>query len=580
MTSAGRWAILLVVVLVVLSVVATALLLWSLSGGSSWQKGGVLHLKITGAVPELSPHDSVSRALGRETLDLRDILDALEKSRGDSSISGLLLEVSDAGLGWAQAEEVRAAIARFRGSKKPTWAFLETAGEFQGGNGAYMLASACEKVFVAPPGDVALTGLRVETPFVRGLLDKLGVVPQFGQRKEFKNAVNTYTEKDYTPAHRQATVELIESLFDELVDAVVQGRGLTPARVRDLISGGPYTAPEALELGLVDELIYRDEVIDRLEKASGSDKPLVSIAPYLRSGRPHDSGRKKIAVVYAVGGVSRGSGGSGPFGGDVMGSETTSKALRVAREDDDVAAVVLRVDSPGGSYVASDIIRREVELTKKAKPVIVSMGNVAASGGYFVAMDANRIVADAGTITGSIGVFAGKLVTRGLWEEKLGVHFGSLQQGENADFWSSQDVYDERGWERMNAMLDRIYSDFTKKAAAGRGLPLEQLEPLAHGRVWSGRDALERKLVDQIGGLHDAIEVARKEGKIGDRAAFRVIVLPRPASPLESFFGGGGDDDETSVLPAEAREALRALSLLGPAAPERVLLNPAIPTVR
>lgn len=592
MTAAGRWAIVLVVAFVVLSVVATSVLLWSLSG-TSWTQGErILHLRLDGSIPEIVAHDPLTKALGQDATDLRDILDALERARTDRGIKGVLVEIGQPELGWAQNEEVRAALVRLRETNKFTWAYMETAGEFSGGNGAYMLAAACEKIFLSPPGDVGVTGLRVETPFVRGLLDKLGVVPQFAQRKEFKNAANTYTEKEYTPAHREATGRLIRSLFEDMVAAIADGRKLTPARVRELVSSGPFTGPEALERGLVDELVYRDEVIERVEAEASEKKSLVGVEAYLREGRPNDRGAERIALVYGVGGVNRGRSGSSPLSGDVMGSDTIVRALRTAREDRRVAAVVFRVDSPGGSYVASDLIRREVELTKKVKPVIVSMGNLAASGGYFVSMQANRILAGSGTITGSIGVFGGKLVTRDMWKDKLGVTFGPLQEGDNADFWSSQNEYTARGWERMNAGMDRIYADFTQKAAAGRGMPIEQLEPLAHGRVWSGRDALERKLVDEIGGLREAIEIARREGKIDEGDRFEVIVLPRPTGILESFLG---DKEEASLqaalaaqqigavtrgLPREARDVVRALSILGMADRDYALLAPSIPVIR
>jgi protease-4 len=233
----------------------------------------------------------------------------------------------------------------------------------------------------------------------------------------------------------------------------------------------------------------------------------------------------------------------------------------------------MRVDSPGGSYVASDVIRREVELTRKAKPLIVSMGNVAASGGYFVSMDAGKIFADSGTITGSIGVFGGKLVTHGMWEEKLGINWSGIHTGDNADFWSTQTEYSAKGWERMNAWLDRIYADFTTKAAKGRGMQVTELEPLAHGRVWSGKDALERKLIDRIGGLADAVDEARQQAGVAADARYSIIILPETPGLLRSFFSR----DETFALPPEARQALRALALVSPQGDERLLLDPTIP---
>lgn len=575
MTRAVRWAILLVVLFVVASVAAAILVLWSLSGGAPWRRSDVLWLKVDGPVAELSSHDSLSRIFKRDVPDLRDMLDALDRGREDARVAGVFVEIADPGLGFAQNEELRAALGRFRKSGKWAWAYMETAGEAGSGDGAYLLASACDKILLAPPGDLGLTGLRIETPFIRGLLDKLEVVPEFGQRKEFKNAVNTFTEKDYTPAHREATLGLLESLYGEMIDAIAKGRRLTADRARSLIAGGPYTGPESLKLSLVDELLYRDQVIDKIETQAGRKDPLVGVSEYLRGGRPHDSGWRKIAVVYAVGAITRGKAGHDPLMGDIAGSDTIAAALRKAREDKDVAAVVLRVDSPGGSYVASDVIRREVELTKKEKPLVVSMGNYAASGGYFISMDGGNIVADAGTLTGSIGVFGGKMVTRGLWEDKLGIHWGELQTADNGAFYSTQSGYSKEGWDRMNAWLDRIYADFTTKAAAGRGMKITELEPLAHGRVWSGKDALDRKLIDKIGGLYEALDQARALAGLESDARYQVEVLPQPPSLFQSFFGRG----DAFALPAEARQALRALALLNPQAEEQLLLDPSLPRV-
>ncbi len=576
MTRSVRWAIVLVVLFVVCSVAAATLVLWSLSGGAPWRRTSVLWLKVDGPVAEVASHDALSRMLKRNVADFRDMLDALDRASQDSRIAGLFLEIGQPGLGSAQNEELRAAIARFRKSGKWAWSYMETAGEASSGDGAYMLAAACDKVMLAPPGDLGLTGLRAETPFAKGLLDKLEIVPQFGQRKEFKNAVNTFTEKDYTPAHREATQRLLDSLYGDLVDSMAKARRMPPDRMRQVIAGGPYTASESLRLGLVDELLYRDEVIDKIETQVGREEPLVSISEYLRSGRPHESGWKKIAVVYAVGTITRGKSGSSPLMGEVMGSDTIAEALRTAREDNGVAAVVLRVDSPGGSYVASDVIRREVALTKKEKPLVVSMGNYAASGGYFISMDGAKILADSTTITGSIGVFGGKMVTSAFWGDKLGIRWSPLQTAENGAFFSTQSEYTAEGWARLNAWLDRIYTDFTTKAAAGRGMKVEALEPLAHGRVWSGKDALERKLIDRIGGLYDALDQARQMANIEPDARYEVEILPQPPGLLDMLFGRG----DTFTLPAEARQALRLLALLQPEGDERLLLDPTLPRIR
>ncbi|RMG45828.1 MAG: signal peptide peptidase SppA [Acidobacteria bacterium] len=571
---------LLVAVFVVVGFAAAGLFVALLLAGGGelpWVRHPVLHIDLDGPVVEIAPRDPIAEMLGRRRLSMRDLLDGLEKASEDHAIEGLLLDIGSPSLGWAQIEELREAIRRFRENGKWATAYLDTAGELGGGNGIYLLATACDRIVLAPPGDVGLTGLRIETPFVRGLLDKLGVEPQFGQRKEFKNAVNVFTSRDYTPAHREATERLLDSLFASLVEGVASGRGLTPERVRELIDGGPYTSAEALEAGLVDEVAYRDEVLAKIESDTGSDDPLVPLQRYLRSGRPHAAGGHKIAVVYAVGQIALGRSRKLPTGLRVMGSETMTRALRRAREDRSVEAVVLRVDSPGGSYVASDLIRREVELTKREKPVIVSMGNVAASGGYFISMHADRILADTDTLTGSIGVYAGKFVTRRFWRDKLGINFGGIQRGANAEMMSSQEPFDERARARLEALLDRIYDDFVTKAAEGRGMTPEELEPLARGRVWTGRDALERGLVDEIGGLQRAIAVAAERAGIPEGAAIAIEVLPRPQTFLEALLDG--NDDTLAALPAGAREALDEL-VFATEPGERWLFDPDLPRVR
>lgn len=577
MSSAARWALILIVLFVVLAMGIALLLLWAVGGGGGSLGGSkpVLAIQLDGAIPELKPNDPWTRLAQPELFDLRDVRDGLEQAASDSGIEGVFVEIGAPAIGWAQVEELRGALARFRASGKWVECYMETAGEFSGGNGPLMLGTACSTLTMSPPGDVGLVALRVETPFVRGMFDKLGVTPEFGQRKEFKNAANTYTHSDYTPPHREATLALLTALNDELVAAIATGRNLEPAQVRTLIDRGPYIGPEALQLGLVDALEYRDQVRQRLVDQFHDEHPFVTLHEYLQHGRPHSSGSETIALVYGLGGVTRGpSSGGNPFAGESMGSDTVVEELRRARQDDDVVAVVFRVDSPGGSYVASDLIRREVELLKAKKPIVISMGNYAASGGYFVAMDSSYIVANAATLTGSIGVFSGKMITRQFWEEKTGIHWGAVSLGESSAFYSSQEPYGEHGTERMNAMLDRIYDDFVTKAANGRGMRPDQLEPLAHGRVWTGRAALDRKLVDEVGGMHEAIAAAARLANV-DLDDVRLQLMRKEASFFErvgersvALFGGASP---------ETVRVLRLISGLATPQPAAQLLDPALP---
>lgn len=580
MRRSTRLAILLFVTVLVVFLGVLVVALSALSGaGPSWSHDPVLYVRLTGEIPEQRSRDPISELMSKGQVDFRDVVDAIERARTDDNIEGLLLDIRGSGLGWAQLEELRGVIERFgAGDEKWSTAFFETAGEFGGASGAYYLATACDTVVLAPPGDIWLTGLAAEMPFLRGALEKLEVTPEFGQRKEYKNAVNQFTEKSFTDAHREAMDAILDSLFDEMVRGVAAGRGLTGERVRELIDTAPHIAEEALAAGLVDRLAYRDELMLDIEERVETEDPLIGVKRYLRGGRPHDSGSAKIALIYGVGAIMRGSSGQDLLAGNVMGSDTVAKAFRRAREQDDVAAVVFRVDSPGGSYVASDLIRRELALTREAgKPVVVSMGNYAASGGYFVSMQADRIFASENTLTGSIGVYMGKFVTREMWNDKLGIRFGELKRGENADFMSGLNSWDPQARERVDALLDRIYVDFVSKAAEGRSIDYDELERLARGRVWTGRDARDRGLVDEIGGLHDALDEARELAGLAEDADYEILALPEPPGALEALFGR---NREVFAIPAELRPLVEQLAEFAPKTGERYLFAPGLPRIR
>ena len=392
----------------------------------------VLEADFEKAFLEDSPDDPLVELISGKGVVVRDVVEALEKAAGDARVKGLVARVGAAPMGMAQVQELRDAIAAFRASGKWTVAYAETFGEFGPGNGAYYLATSFDEIYLLPSGDVGLTGIMYESMFLRGTLEKLGVEPRMDHRKEYKNAMNTLTERAYTEAHREAMQKVMDSQFAQMVRGVAAGRGLAEAQVRGLFDRGPYLGAEAVRADLVDGVAYRDEVYEKVAAKAGGTPAYLAIGSYLdRAGRPHQKG-ETIALVYGLGGVQRGRSGYDPVFGDVtMGSDTVAGALRKAIKDDDVKAIVFRVDSPGGSYVASDAIWRETVRAKQAgKPVIVSMGNVAGSGGYFVAMAADKIVAQPGTITGSIGVLGGKMLTAGLWE-KLGVSWDEVHSSAN-----------------------------------------------------------------------------------------------------------------------------------------------------
>ena len=585
MAKGGRGLLVLVLAIVVLGagLVVAGVFLAGRSAPSVPSRA-ILELDLERGLPETAPDDPFAVFGGEKPLTLRDVLDALEKAGDDPHVVGLVARLGAAPIGVAEIQEVRDAVKAFRAKKKLAFAYAETFGEFAPGNGAYYLATAFDEIWLQPSGDVCLNGLVAESPFVRGTLDKLGVKPEFGQRYEFKNAMNLYTETKFTDAHREATKALVDDLFGQMVTGISEGRKMSEAQVRALVDRGPFLGPEALEAKLVDGLAYRDEVHDKLMEKGGSGAKLFGLPAYLKKeGRPHDAGKKTIALVYGVGGVVRGRSRTNPVtGGRTMGSDSVAKAIRNAVADDDVAAILFRVSSPGGSYVASDTIWREVVLAEKAgKPVVVSMGEVAASGGYFVAMPASKIVAQPGTITGSIGVLGGKMVTTAMWE-KVGLTFDQVDVGANANLWNASRSFSPAEWERFNAWLDRVYVDFTSKVAEGRKLPKEKVLEIAKGRVWSGEDAKALGLVDELGGYAVALRLAKEAAKIPASEKVKVAVFPKEKSPFEALTEmlSGEREDESSFTALE--------TVLGPLRPllrqieaeQAGVLSAPVPTIR
>ena len=539
--------------------------------------GSVVEIYIGGDIPEWAGDDLLSDLLGGKQLVLRDYVEAILRARDDDRIKGLLVTIDAPALGFARLQELRDVILRFRESGKPAIAYMETAGEFSPGNAAYYLASAFSSIWLAPPGDVNLTGLRAEITFVRGALDKLKIVPDMDHIGEYKNAMNFFTHKEMTPEHREAVDALIEAYYRQMRSGIAAGRGMDEGEVVDLIDGGPYLGPRALDLKLVDRLGYRDELEAHLGLDNGGRPPLIPLRRYLKGGRYYDRG-PKLALIYGVGSVLRGENDYNPITGEmVMGSDTIASAFKEAREDPSIAAVVFRIDCPGGSYVASDLIWREVTLTTAVKPVVVSMGNVAGSGGYFVAMAAHRIVAEPGTITASIGVLSGKFITTELWDS-LGVTSDAVQRGRHATFFSRGVAYSPEERAIFRGWLERIYNDFVGKAAAGRGMTFDEVHAVAQGRIWAGEDALEHGLVDELGGLQTAIRAALDlAGKDPDGRA-RLVMIPRPRGWLQRL---RDRDDRAVVLVDRLRgEIERILAGAGAPGPERVLEMPFIPVVQ
>ncbi|MQA85993.1 MAG: signal peptide peptidase SppA [Streptosporangiales bacterium] len=524
----------------------------------------ILELDVTEGLLEAPPTDPVSAALSYRRPRLQDVLDGLRRARSDPRVRALLVKVGGTKLSLAQAQELRDAIGELRRADKLAVAWAETFGEFGAGNVPYLLATACERVYLQPSGDVGLTGIGLEEPFVRDALAKVGVTPQLSQRHEYKTAANTFLERGYTDPHREMSERLVASLSEQIVAGVAAARGLSEQQVRKLVDRAPLLAAEALDAGLVDGLAYRDEVYDEVRGQVGEEARTQYVTRYNRAlvqnvtrrlaARRHAN---TIALIHGLGPIRLGRSGRSPLG-TAMGSETVSAAFRAAIRDERVKAIVFRVDSPGGSYVASDVIWRHVALARRrGKPVVVSMGRVAASGGYFVSMGADAIVAQAGTLTGSIGVLAGKAVTTELMG-RLGVTHDAAADGGHALMFSTNRGYSDDEWERVHASLDRIYDDFTAKAAEGRGLDRQRVDTLARGRVWTGADAKERGLVDELGGIERAVTLAKEKAHLPPDVEADLRIFPR-TTPLERLRPAESSEDPAAAAAAGATdlEALR-----------------------
>ncbi|MCX7629704.1 MAG: S49 family peptidase [Geminicoccaceae bacterium] len=435
---------------------------------------------------------------------LSEVVLALDRARRDPRVRGLVGLVGDSAHGLAVARELRQAVERFRASGRFALAWSDSFAELGSGIEGYYIASAFDEVVLQPVGAVGLTGLLIEAPFIRPLLDRLGIDAAVSRRADYKTALESFTEPYPTPANKEMLESLADSLHGTLVAEIAAGRRLDPSRASGLVGGGPYDAEEARALGLVDRLAYRDEIERDARDRAGDGAELVDLERYERATAGEEA-ETVVALVRAAGPIVR---GSGELAGTIAG-DSLAQTIADAIEASDVRAILLRLDSPGGSAVASETVAREVRRAAAAgKPVVVSMGNRAASGGYWIAADAARIVAQPTTLTGSIGVLAGKPVLARAWE-RLGVNWARIERGEHAALWSINVPFDAAGQARVERLLDSLYGTFKSGVARARSLSLEQVEDIARGRVWTGAQARELGLVDREGGLEEALDEIR-----------------------------------------------------------------------
>lgn len=490
-------------------------------GGPDVRDNATLFLTVDGALSEIEPGGVVGQFIGTPPT-LRSTIDALRKAAVDDRVKSVVLQPRGAAPLWAKAQELREAVVEFRKSGKPIIAYLEYGAEYE-----YYLASACDKVYLMPAASLDLRGLATYELFLRGALDKIGAYPDLLHIGDYKTASNTFTERGFTPAHREMAESLNRDLYDQLIRGIADGRRKTETDVRALIDHGPYTAEDALAAGLVDALAYEDE-LDDLSDLGGANARIDGGKYREVSARSLGLDRgPRIAVLYIVGVIASGESSYDQPGGAVTGSDTVLEWIRKARADNAVRAIVLRIDSPGGSAVASDVIWREIMLTRSVKPVIASMGDVAASGGYYVAMPANVVVAQPGTLTGSIGVVVGKFALGGTME-KLGVGVDGVESGEYAGMLSPVRPYTAAERARVMELMQATYDTFVEKVADARASTPERVDEIAQGRVWTGRQARDLGLVDELGGLWRAIDIAKQRARIdADRQVELEIYPPR-----------------------------------------------------
>jgi protease-4 len=460
-----------------------------------------------------------------------DTVLALDRAAADPRVAGLIVRLAETQHGFAVAQELRGAVRRLRAAGKFAVAYADTFGELGSGNEGYYIASAFDSVELQPGGLVGLTGIAIQVPLARDLLASLGIRMEVLRRAEYKSALESLTDSELTGPNREQLEALLDVLSGQLVDGIAVGRGLAPDEVRALIDRGPLTADAALAAGLIDTLHYRDESLATALGRAGTDAATVPLAAYAEGAAPPAAPAATVALIRAAGLIRR---GDGPLGSEIAADELAGTLADIA-EDPDFAAVVLRLDSGGGSAVASETIRRAVlEVRAAGKPVIVSMGNAAASGGYWIAAGADRIVAQPATLTGSIGVIAGKPVLEEAWR-KLGVNWAEISRGAGADLWSLNRPYSEASRARVDALVGWLYDRFTDLVAEARDLPRDRVREIARGRVWAGQTAAEIGLVDEVGGLDVALGAVRRALQLPADAELAVTTRPVEDNPLRLF---------------------------------------------
>ena len=540
-------------------------------GEPAIRDNSLLALRVAGSLPDYSPDDPFKRIFGGPDQSLTGLVMQFKKAKVDKRIKAILLDIDMSGAGWGKAEEIRDAIKDFRTSGKPVYAFIEL-----GLNKEYYIATACDKIYVPPPGELFINGLAADVMFFRGSLDKLGVYPDIYQIGKYKSAGDMFTQKEMTDAHREYINSLLDDLFNRYVQTIAEARHKTPEEVKALIDNAPYNGNQAKAAGLIDEVAYRDELEKQIKATLGYKETdtFYPVRAEYRDVSPESLGLnegERIAVIYATGEIGSGRSENSPSGDQSIGSDTLSRAVSDAAADKSIKAIVIRVDSPGGSGLASDIIWHAVEAANQKKPVVISMSDVAASGGYYISASAAKIIAQPSTITGSIGVVAGKPVMRGLYDW-LGISNEYVMRGKTAGMFRETEKFsDEERVKFEEWIKTTYYQDFVPKVAKGRKKDAQYVDSVGQGRVWTGAQAKDRGLVDEFGGLDRAIDVAKQLANIPADKGVQRVILPYQQTFLQQLMMSGGENSNTQVaqqravlaaLPEDARRAFRFMQLM------------------
>ena len=534
----------------------------------------VLILSISGELPDYVVEEPLAKAFGiKQSQSFTSLLTQLRKAKVDNRISAVMLNIDFPGIGWGKADEFREAVKDFKTSGKPVYAYMEI-----GTNREYYLATSADKIFLPPSGDIYINGFAAEAMFYKGSLDKLGIeadVIQIGPK--YKNAPDRYTKKEMGEGQREVINALLDEYYGRFTAAIAESRKKSVEDVKALVDNAPYNANKAKELGLIDDAFYPEQVDDAFKSQLGyaADAKLRTIRGGEYREIPSDSlglnKGEKVAVIYASGAINVGRSSNGPLNGEMVGSDTIVNAVNDAAEDKSVKAIVLRVDSPGGSALASDLIWHAIENAKAKKPVVVSMADVAASGGYYIACNANKIVAEPSTVTGSIGMFLGKPVIKGFYDW-LGVNNEYVMRGKNAGIFRETEKFTPEERAKMTEQANGVYYDnFVPKVAAGRKKSAEDVNTLGQGRVWTGTQAKANGLIDEFGGLETAINIAKDLANLPADKDVKRVVFPAPRPFFETLFGSDNSSTLTKEqqaqaallesLPADVRRAFRYMAL-------------------